>query len=79
MYVQRLNACTSSHSHMDAWRWYLALMQQPDDSAEYIGGKRNNGGDSYLGVGPIACVIALQVLACGDGRLRMTVAKPANK
>lgn len=56
---------------VDEWRWYLALLRGPDDRLTYIGGKGNNGGDSYLGFDRIACIIALQVLACADGRLRM--------
>ena len=38
------------------WRWYLALMRGPDDRITYIGGKGNNGGDSYLGFDKIAAV-----------------------
>ncbi|MDA0374709.1 MAG: DUF6288 domain-containing protein [Planctomycetota bacterium] len=51
------------------WRWYLALMRGPDDRITYIGGKGNNGGDSYLGFDKIAAVLALHLLAVGDGRL----------
>lgn len=54
------------------WRWYFALMRGPDDRVHYIGGKGNNGGDSYLGFDRVACVISLQLLATGDGRLLMT-------
>ncbi|MBK8974999.1 MAG: hypothetical protein IPM29_03665 [Planctomycetes bacterium] len=53
------------------WRWYLALTRGPDDRLRYIGGKRNNGGDSYLGFDLVACVIALQVAAQEDARLWM--------
>jgi hypothetical protein len=56
---------------VDEWRWYLALMHGPGGRIRYIGGKGNNGGDSYLGFDQVACVIALQVLAVGDGRLAM--------
>ncbi|MGA0868480.1 MAG: DUF6288 domain-containing protein [Planctomycetota bacterium] len=51
------------------WRWYFALMRGPDDRITYIGGKGNNGGDSYLGFDKIAAVLALHLLAVGDGRL----------
>ena len=56
---------------LEEWRWYLALAWGPDDRIRYIGGKGNNGGDSYLGFGDMACVIALQLLASEHGRLRM--------
>ncbi|TDJ74538.1 MAG: hypothetical protein E2O39_04820 [Planctomycetota bacterium] len=57
--------------HMDTWRWYLTLMRQPDGSAEYIGGKRNNGGDSYLGPAHVANAIAGLMLASGLGHLHL--------
>jgi len=56
---------------LEEWRWYLTLSWGPGDRVGYIGGKGNNGGDSYLGRADVACVIALQLLATGDGRLRM--------
>ena len=56
---------------LEEWRWYLALSWGTGDRIHYIGGKGNNGGDSYLGFSDVACIIALQVLACEDGRLRM--------
>ena len=57
--------------HMQTWRWYLALMRQPDGSADYIGGKRNNGGDSYLGPPHVANAIAGVMLASGLGNLHI--------
>ena len=57
--------------HMQIWRWYLTLMRQPDLSAEYIGGKRNNGGDSYLGPAHAANAIAGVMLASGLGHLHI--------
>ncbi|MBL6721199.1 MAG: hypothetical protein ISQ08_07285 [Planctomycetes bacterium] len=48
---------------LEEWRWYLALMRGPDDRLHYIGGKGNNGGDSYLGFGQVAAVTALMMLA----------------
>ncbi len=56
---------------MEEWRWYLALMWGPDDRIAYLGGKKNNGGDSYLGFETMACIIALQMLCCPDENLRM--------
>lgn len=51
------------------WQWYLSLMQDHRGKLTYIGGKRNNGGDSYLGRDRIACVIAIMMLAPPDQRL----------
>jgi len=56
---------------MEEWRWYLALMWGPEDRIAYLGGKKNNGGDSYLGFETMACIIALQMLCCPDENLRM--------
>ena len=57
--------------HMDSWQWYLTLMRQPDGSAEYIGGKRNNGGDHYLGKAHVANAIAGVMLASRFGKLHI--------
>ena len=46
----------------DAAMWF-ALMRGPDDRLHYIGGKGNNGGDSYLGFGQVAAVTALLLVA----------------
>jgi len=35
----------------------------PNDRLHYIGGKGNNGGDSYLGFGQVAAVTALMMVA----------------
>ncbi len=48
---------------MREWRWYLSLMQDHEGAVHYIGGKRNNGGDDYLGKDRIACVIAIMLLS----------------
>ena len=53
------------------WRWYLSLMQNHKGEIQYIGGKRNNGGDSYLGKNRIACVIALMIASPPNLRLRI--------
>jgi lysophospholipase L1-like esterase len=57
--------------HLQNWRWYGALMCQPDGSAGYVGGKRNNGGDHYLGEPHVANAIAGMVLACERGLLHV--------
>ncbi len=61
------------------WRWYLSLMHRPDGSLHYIGGKRNNGGDSYLGKHRIGCTIAILVLTPPDEKLRLHGAEPGEK
>ncbi|MEQ8768832.1 MAG: DUF6288 domain-containing protein [Planctomycetota bacterium] len=48
---------------LEEWRWYLCLMQEPGGRVSYIGGKGNNGGDSYLGFDDISCIIALLMLS----------------
>ena len=57
--------------HLDRWRWYGALMLQPDGSAGYVGGKRNNGGDHYLNKQHIANAVAGVMLACKRGDLHI--------
>lgn len=57
--------------HLDGWRWYLDLMRAPDDSAGYVGGKRNNGGDHYLGEEHVANAIAGMIFATAEGKLHM--------
>ncbi len=34
---------------LNLWKWYFTLAEGPDHEAYYIGSKRNNGGDTYLG------------------------------
>ncbi|MAW77805.1 MAG: DUF6288 domain-containing protein [Planctomycetota bacterium] len=53
------------------WRWYLSLMHRPDGSLHYIGGKRNNGGDGYLGKHRIGCIIAVLILTPPGEKLRL--------
>ncbi|MEC9476975.1 MAG: DUF6288 domain-containing protein [Planctomycetota bacterium] len=57
------------------WRWYLSLMHRPDGSLHYVGGKRNNGGDGYLGKNRIGCIIAIMILAPPGEQLRLHAAK----
>ena len=56
---------------LDEWRWYLSLTQDHRGKIRYIGGKKNNGGDGYLGKNRIACVIALMILAPPLEQLRL--------
>ncbi len=56
---------------LSEWRWYLTLMQNHEGKILYIGGKRNNGGDSYLGKNRIACTIALLILNPPRQHLRL--------
>ncbi len=58
--------------HMDGWAWYLNLMRQPDLTADYLGSKRNNGGDSYLRKRHVAAAICGAMLATGNAKLAMT-------
>ena len=38
----------SYHKLLNDWKWYFTLAEGPDHIGLYIGGKRNNGGDTYL-------------------------------
>ena len=57
------------HRFLNEWRWYLSLMQDNQGTLHYIGGKRNNGGDSYLGMDRMACAIAIMILSPPDEKL----------
>lgn len=56
---------------VDEWRWYLALTQNHRGQIRYIGGKKNNGGDGYLGKHRMACAIALMMLSPPQEKLRL--------
>ena len=56
---------------LDEWCWYLSLTQNHLGQIRYIGGKKNNGGDGYLGKHRMACVIALMVLSPPQEKLRL--------
>ena len=51
------------------WAPYLELARLHHSSAAYFGGKRNIGGDQYLGYSSIGNAMAGLVLASADGRL----------
>ena len=56
---------------LEEWRFYLCLMRGPQDEIRYIGGKGNNGGDSYLGKDFMACIIALLMLGSHEKNLHL--------
>jgi len=45
MYMHDQNAY---HKLLNEWKWFFTLAEGPDHIGLYIGGKRNNGGDTYL-------------------------------
>ena len=56
---------------MEAWMPYLELSRLPQGSAIYFGGKRNIGGDQYLGISSIGNAMVGMILASGEDRLFM--------
>jgi hypothetical protein len=56
---------------MEKWMPYLELSRLPQGSAVYFGGKRNIGGDQYLGISSIGNAMVGMVLASGEDRLFM--------
>jgi len=56
---------------METWMPYLELSRLPQGSAVYFGGKRNIGGDQYLGISSIGNAMVGMVLASGEDRLFM--------
>ena len=54
---------------MRRWRPYLELCRTSTGSAAYFGGKRNYGGDEYLGLEPIGNATVALVLASADEKL----------
>ncbi len=59
------------------WSWYFTLAEQPDHTAAYIGSKRNNGGDVYLGMPHIMNAAVGIVLGAPKRRLFMYGGMPA--
>ena len=56
---------------MQQWIPYLELCRNTVGSAVYFGGKRNYGGDQYLGLHPIGNATVALMLASGDSKLFM--------
>ena len=56
---------------MKQWIPYLELCRNTVGSAVYFGGKRNYGGDQYLGLHPIGNATVGLMLASGDSKLFM--------
>jgi hypothetical protein len=56
---------------MRKWAPYLELCRNTAGSAVYFGGKRNYGGDQYLGLHPIGNATVALMLASGQERLFM--------
>ena len=56
---------------MSAWISYLELARLPEGGAAFFGGKRNIGGDQYLGYSSIGNAMVGLVLASAEDRLFM--------
>ena len=59
----------SHQSVIRKWKPYLELCRTSAGSAAYFGGKRNFGGDQYLGLSPIGNATVALMLASGEGNL----------
>jgi hypothetical protein len=71
----------SSEGHkqvMQKWRPYLELCRSSAGPATYFGGKRNYGGDEYLGLHPIGNATVALMLASAEGKLFMHGGKEKN-
>ena len=53
------------------WQPFLELSRNAAGSAAYFGGKRNIGGDQYLGLAPIGNAMTALVIASAEGKLHM--------
>tara|TARA_B000000441_G_scaffold82522_1_gene56245 strand:- start:456 stop:731 length:276 start_codon:yes stop_codon:yes gene_type:complete len=56
---------------MRKWRPFLELSRNAAGSVSYFGGKRNIGGDQYLGLAPIANAMVALMIASEEGKLHM--------
>jgi hypothetical protein len=56
---------------MRKWKPYLELCRTAAGSAAYFGGKRNIGGDEYLGLSPIGNATVALILASANDKLFM--------
>lgn len=66
--------CVDERDHLEVmkkWQPYLELSRTSAGSAAFFGGKRNIGGDEYLGLEPIGNAMVGLVLASVDGRLHL--------
>jgi autotransporter-associated beta strand protein len=54
---------------MENWRFYYNLGRQPDGSVAYVGGRENNGGDSYLDFNNVGWVNAAMPMVPASGRV----------
>ncbi len=63
---------------MQKWKAYLELCRSAAGPAVYFGGKRNYGGDEYLGLHPIGNATVALMLASGEGKLAMHGGKERN-
>ena len=67
----RLVSAEGHKQVMQKWRPYLELCRSAAGPAVYFGGKRNYGGDEYLGLHPIGNATVALMLASGEGKLFM--------
>ncbi len=65
----RLASPAGHQEVMRKWMPYLELCRNASGSAAYFGGKRNIGGDEYLGLEPIGNATVALVLASPEGKL----------
>ena len=56
---------------MSKWSPFLELSRNAAGSVAYFGGKRNIGGDQYLGLEPIGNAMAALMIASNEGKLHM--------
>ena len=74
----RLVSAEGHKQVMQKWRPYLELCRSAAGPAVYFGGKRNYGGDEYLGLHPIGNATVALMLASGEGKLFMHGGKEKN-
>jgi hypothetical protein len=67
----KMGASAEYSSVLNTWLPYLELSRLPYGGAAFFGGKRNIGGDQYLGYSSIGNAMVGLVLGSADGRLFM--------
>ena len=67
----KMGASAEHSSVMNTWLPYLELSRLPQGGAAFFGGKRNIGGDQYLGYSSIGNAMVGMVLASADSHLFM--------